>query len=156
MVPPESESDLARLTPEKRERFLEYLSDHANVSLACKEIGHPRATLYLARERDAAFKEAWDDALDVGVAILEKEVRRRALEGCDEPVFYQGIECGVVRKYSDTLAIFLLKAHRPEMYRERHQVEHSGEVRGGVLVVPSTLAPGDWDRVARGEPSSDA
>jgi hypothetical protein len=27
---------------------------------------------------------------------------------------------------SDTLAIFLLKAHRPEKYRERYDVKHSG------------------------------
>lgn len=33
-----------------------------------------------------------------------------------------------VNKYSDTLAIFLLKAHDPDKYRENVKVEHSGSV----------------------------
>ena len=33
-----------------------------------------------------------------------------------------------VRKYSDTLAIFLLKAHNPEKYRENSKVELAGHV----------------------------
>jgi hypothetical protein len=41
-------------------------------------------------------------------------------------VFYQGIQTATVRKYSDTLLIFLLKGRKPERYRER--VEHSGKV----------------------------
>lgn len=35
-----------------------------------------------------------------------------------------------VREYSDTLAIFLLKAHKPEKYRERH--EHTGPNGGPI------------------------
>jgi hypothetical protein len=41
-------------------------------------------------------------------------------------VFYQGQMCATVRKYSDTLLIFLLKGRKPERYRE--QVEHSGQL----------------------------
>ena len=33
-----------------------------------------------------------------------------------------------MRKYSDVLLIFLLKAHRPRVYRDHVQVEHSGDV----------------------------
>lgn len=33
-----------------------------------------------------------------------------------------------VRKYSDTLAIFLLKAHNPDKYRENSKVELSGQL----------------------------
>lgn len=33
-----------------------------------------------------------------------------------------------IRKYSDTLAIFLLKAHAPDKYRERQHIEHAGQV----------------------------
>ena len=52
-------------------------------------------------------------------------MRRRAVEGVEEPVgWYKGEAGGVVRKYSDTLLIFLLKGRKPEMYRERY--EHSG------------------------------
>lgn len=42
-------------------------------------------------------------------------------------------ECGehkvaAVRKYSDTLAIFLLKAHAPEKYRENSKIELTGQL----------------------------
>ena len=40
---------------------------------------------------------------------LEAEARRRAVEGVRKPVFYQGVICGWVGEYSDTLLIFLLK-----------------------------------------------
>ena len=66
---------------------------------------------------------------------LELEARRRAVEGVDEPVFYQGVEVGTVRKYSDALLQFLLKARRPDVFRER--VEHSGAVLVGVVEIPS-------------------
>lgn len=32
------------------------------------------------------------------------------------------------REYRDMLLIFLLKAKRPAVYRERHQIQHAGEV----------------------------
>src|SRR6266699_1263767 len=36
--------------------------------------------------------------------------------------------CGHVRKHSDTLLIFLLKARRPEKYRERIEHQHGGHI----------------------------
>ena len=33
-------------------------------------------------------------------------------------MFYKGQQCGTWRTYSDALAMFLLKAHRPEKYRD--------------------------------------
>jgi hypothetical protein len=60
------------------------------------------------------LRRSLDEALDEGTDVLEDEVMRRARDGVDEPRFYEGEVCGYVRKYSDTLAIFLLKARRPE------------------------------------------
>lgn len=62
---------------------------------------------------------------------------RRAREGVDEPVFYQGDECGSVRKYSDTLAIFLLKGAMPEKYRENTRMELTG-ANGGPVQISDT------------------
>lgn len=59
------------------------------------------------------------EALDVGAGALEDEAVRRAYVGVEEPLFYQGKQCGTVRKYSDTLLIFLLKGAKPAKYRER-------------------------------------
>jgi len=38
---------------------------------------------------------------------------RHAFEGNEKMVFHQGMECGTVREYSDTLTVFLLKTHKP-------------------------------------------
>ena len=52
-------------------------------------------------------------------AFAEVEARRRAVEGVEEPVgWFQGTPGGTVRKYSDTLLIFLLKGARPHKYRD--------------------------------------
>jgi hypothetical protein len=41
---------------------------------------------------------------------LEREAWRRAVEGFDEPVHYQGEVVGYVKKYSDRMLELLLKA----------------------------------------------
>ena len=48
--------------------------------------------------------------------MIEAEARRRAVDGVDEPVYYQGKEVGTVRRYSDVLLIFLLKGLRPQRF----------------------------------------
>lgn len=68
------------------------------------------------------MSEALDDAVD----DMELEAKRRAFKGTLKPVYQGGEKVGEIREYSDTLAIFLLKAHRPEKYRERHEVRHQG------------------------------
>ncbi len=104
----------ARLTEAKKAIFLEVLGDTGIVTEACARSGLARRTVYFWRGKDPSFAEAWTQALERGVDALEDEALRRALGGRLEPVFYQGKECGAVRKYSDTLLMFMLKARRPE------------------------------------------
>lgn len=108
----------------KRQKFLDALEETASVSAACKQSGLPRRTAYEWKEADVGFAKAWEAALDRAVGVLEDEAVRRAMVGVDKPVFHQGKRCGVIREYSDTLLIFLLKAQKPEKYRERF--EHTG------------------------------
>lgn len=118
-------------TPERAKAFCAALAETCNVGKACKAIGIGRTTAYEWRVGDPEFAAAWDAAMKVGVSALEDEVHRRAFEGNDEPVFHQGNECGTVRKYSDTLAIFLLKAHNPDKYRDNSKVELAGRLAIG-------------------------
>ena len=37
-------------------------------------------------------------------------------------MYYKGEVVGTIRKYSDTLLIFLLKGALPEVYRERYEI----------------------------------
>ena len=112
--------------------FLTHLAETANVWYACKKAKINRTTVYEHREKFKEFSELWDVALKDGVEALEFEALRRARFGVEEPVFYKGEICGQVKKYSDTLLIFLLKAHAPEKFRERYDVNHSGKIENTV------------------------
>lgn len=128
----------AKATPKKRrdrhKEFLAGLCLYGNVTRAAEEAGLDRVTLYRKRRENEDFAAEWDKALEIGVAALEDEAKRRAYEGWLEPVFYQGSNCGTVRKFSDTLLIVLLKAHMPDKYAERSKAEHSGK-DGGPLSI---------------------
>lgn len=54
----------------------------------------------------------------------EAELKRRAVDGWEEPRFHEGELVGTVRKYSDTCLIFMLKALAPDKYREAAQVQN--------------------------------
>ena len=77
------------------------------------------------------FAAEWEDAVESGTDLMEDEMRRRAVEGVDEPKFHDGQICGYARRYSDTLLIFMLKARRPEKFKDRAEVAHKG--KGGVV-----------------------
>lgn len=117
---------LTQLTPKKKEIFLEALAECGCVSHAANEAKFSRVRFYQERLIDTEFAERWDDALNIGNGAVDDEIYRRAVEGWDEPVFYKGDVCGTVRKYSDTLLIFLAKARRPNTYRDNIKIEHSG------------------------------
>lgn len=116
----------SRVQPKKEAEFLAVLRETGgNVSRACNAISLTRTRVYEWRTADPLFAAAWDEAVELGTDELEEEARRRAFSGVDEPVFYQGEECGAVRRYSDTLLIFLLKGRRPDKYRERVTIDVS-------------------------------
>lgn len=102
--------------------FIERLSQSGNVSDAAEYAGVARSTVYKHRNENETFSAAWDDAMEIATDALEAEARRRAVEGTTEPVgWYQGQPGGYVTRYSDNLLMFLLKAHRPEKFRERYE-----------------------------------
>ncbi len=126
--------------PDWKPTFLEELARTCNVSAAAKAAKVNRNSAYAARTIDdkadpqarataMAFAAQWDNALEVAIDALELEARRRALSGVLEPVgWYRGAAGGQVRRYSDTLMIVLLKAHRPEKYRDQVDAHHTGAI----------------------------
>ena len=122
-------------TPKKLAQFLEALAETGNVLLSCDMHNLDRRALYRLRKADEDFRRAWDEALEQAADHLEAEARRRALDGLLQKKFTKDgdpiidPETGeqyVERVYSDTLLIFLLKGARPEKYRDRQQLEHTG------------------------------
>ena len=128
-----------KLTPEKLSAFCAALAETCNVGRACAAVDIARQTAYKWREDIPGFAAAWDRAMAVGVSALEDEAHRRAFEGVDKPIVHQGVVMSTTKEYSDTLAIFLLKAHAPEKYRDR--VEQ--RVTGGFSLTVATGVPAD-------------
>lgn len=128
------------LTLEKRAAFLAELSKVPNVTRAARLIGMSRRYMYEVREADEEFARQWDEAIDEGVETLEAEVHRRGFDGVDKPVTFQGMITDTYKEYSDTLAIFLLKAHRPDRYRDNTKVELTGANGGPVKIDDATAA----------------
>lgn len=108
--------------------FLTALAVSGVVLTACEKAKIGRTTAYKYREEDDAFAAAWDAALDNAADVMEEEAYRRAVVGTLKPVYQGGKKVGSIREFSDTLLIFRLKAARPEKYRERTDVRHSGKV----------------------------
>lgn len=81
--------------------FLEHLRTSCNVAGSCRAVGISSAAVYALRDKDADFAAAWDDALEDAYDYLEAEARRRAFEGVEEPVVYQGQLTPVWERNSD-------------------------------------------------------
>ena len=97
-----------RPTAEQWNRFYTLLESSGNVSLSAHGAGLGRTTVYEAIRTDPAVAERVEDAKECAIGHLEEEARRRAMSS------------------SDVLLIFLLKALRPERYRETYRApEHA-------------------------------
>jgi hypothetical protein len=126
---------LPKRAAEWRPRFLDGLRQSGNVRLACELAGISRKVAYEHRSRDATFAAQWEEALEDAVDLLEAIALERA------------------RQSSDALLIFLLKAHRPDKYRDPPRViQLAGEAGGPIQiqaidyrVAAAALAPGPVD-----------
>ena len=113
-------------TPEKQVEFLALLREGRTVEGAARNVGIHRSTLYRLRDRNEEFRRSWDEAWEAGIEALEDELRRRGFEGVEKPVFHSGVVVGSVREFDTTAAIFILKARKPEVYRDNARIEHTG------------------------------
>ena len=96
--------------------FLQTLRNSACVWASCQLAKIERSTAYRARDKDEKFRQAWNEALEDACDQLEYALRRRALAT------------------DTTAAIFLLKAHRPEKYREVVRQELTGADGGAIEI----------------------
>src|SRR3989304_4313558 len=77
------------------------------ISAACKAAEFARTTHYDWLSNDEKYREAFEEAHQTAIESMEREARRRAIEGWDEPVFHKGAVCGTVKRFSDVLLIFM-------------------------------------------------
>jgi hypothetical protein len=114
------------LTPQEKEKFLaKLMSSAGNVTKASQTIKIARNTAYEHKKADADFSQAWDNVIEACADAAEQELYRRSIKGYVEPVFYKGEMVSKIRKFSDRLLEFYLKGKRPEVYRERLDINNT-------------------------------
>jgi hypothetical protein len=107
----------------QKTRFLSLLRETGNIGISCSSIGRSRSTVAKWRSDDESFAAEWREAELDAADALEMEARRRAMEGVEEPVFYQGVIVGYVDKRSDQLLLRLLEANKPEKFAQRTKTD---------------------------------
>ena len=131
-------ADVVELQADRKQLFIIALRDdsHGTVSRARMAAGGvDRSTLYKWRGQDAEFAAAWDEAVDDDTDEIEAAMSERA-KGWKDPVRdASGNVVGFRWKYSDKAAEIMLKARRPDVYRERVDVRHGLERGGSELPV---------------------
>jgi hypothetical protein len=63
--------------------FLLVFRNNANVKASCESAGISRVMAYKARKKYAGFRDAWDEALEDAVDMLEAAAWKRAQETSD-------------------------------------------------------------------------
>jgi len=131
----------------RQRAFLSAYRETCNVVRACEVSRVGRSSHYRWLAEDPDYREAFDLAKEQASDKLESEAIRRAFEGVETPVgWYKGVPGAFVRRYSDTLLIFLLKGAMPEKYSEKM------EVRGLLKNINLELLPDEpLARIAAGE-----
>lgn len=117
---------MTAFTEARQAIFLKILADTPNITVAARAANVSRSTVEKHRKEDALFAERLQEALDEGLDLWEQECARRAFKGVERGVYHEGCLIDTNMHYSDNLATFLLKAHRPEKYRERTSVDVTG------------------------------
>lgn len=126
-----SSKPVSNVTSKKRDwqdRFLSLLESTFSVSAAASGAGIDRRTAYRHKDSDPEFSARWESALANAIDSLEEAAYKRA------------------REMSDTLAIFLLKTRRPDLYRDRQDVTTTT-----MAVNYADLTDEQLQRIANGE-----
>jgi hypothetical protein len=110
----------------KKARYLRAIALTGTLTAGCKAARVSPHTVYQWREHDEPFSIAEHEARNAFADALEQEAVRRAWHGVQKPVYHEGRIVGHVRELSDVLLMFMLKALRPEKFRERMQLQHAG------------------------------
>jgi hypothetical protein len=111
--------------------FLKVYRECGIVGPAAEAAHVSRQTIYVWREHDEEFAVAMNAAREEALDAIEHEAYRRAVLGVpqERPITARGEVIGTytITEYSDRLLELVLKANRPEKYRERFDVTSDGQ-----------------------------
>jgi hypothetical protein len=125
--------------------FLAAIRVCPSITRAAEAADIRRELHYRRYKADPVYKQAFDEAWQIGLGAVEDKAIERAQLGWEEPVIYQGNlvypegfeqlpdgSCKpkgkplTIRKFSDGMHQFVLRANNPKYNTERHK--HSVEV----------------------------
>ena len=129
--------------------FFATLVETCNVVRSAKAAGFSANWAYRRRKRDAAFRNGWAEAVREGYARLELVLLERAIKGTPKLVRTARGTDRVMRDYSNTLAIALLKRHAETADSASHQPaeEELAEIRERILERLGKLRARDGGKV---------
>ena len=106
------------ITPDRQRGFIAALAATGSVKQAARAIGASVEALYTLRARGGAegFAQAWEKAIDLGIARLEDTALARAMEGEARPIVARGEVIGEYRVHNDAVVMFFLRNRRPARY----------------------------------------
>ena len=115
------EEDL-RTVHDRQRDFLTAYSDTFNIDRAAEEARVSRACHYRWCRKHPKYAAAFAKRKEEAFHFLESEAIARAGEGWLEPIFYQGSECGQVRRFDSGLIQFLLRGMAPQKYGNKTEI----------------------------------
>lgn len=122
-----------RHNEEWREPFLEHVRSGSSITASALAAGVGRATVYRTLETDTSLAEELKDAWEHGTDLMEDMLRQDA---CKDGAFIPKLA--------------ILKARRPDRWRERAEVQHSGhmliwDLPGPTQTLPTSSEPSGAD-----------
>jgi len=138
-----------KFTNDLKVQFLEEFVRSGLMYEAAEKVGVTGATIMSHAKEDEAFGAAYEEAKQLCIdTTLVKEARRRALEGTDKPLIGGRNKDEIIayeKIYDSRLHELLLKASRPEEYRENAKAGIN--ITGGVLALSAQpMQSSDWER----------
>lgn len=112
------------LHPSIREKFLAYLAETGSLMGALVRLKQydkfeiSKKSVQTLLNRYETFRSMYDEALDTYAFKLEEEATRRAVDGVNKDIFYQGEYVTTQKEYSDTLLVKLLEANNQKFKKQ--------------------------------------
>jgi hypothetical protein len=139
-----------------RRAFLAALTVSPNVTAAAKAAGIARPYAYQCRDNDPSFAQEWDAALEAAIDSLEQECWNRAMGNNIKFLFDKDgsplLHPHTGQPYyehqaSDAMATLLLKAHRPDKYKDRSALDLNAQVTTKPALDKSKLTDEELDQL---------
>lgn len=131
------------MTQDQKDIYLLALRETGLEATSAQAAGVTLRKVQREYEADEAFHEDCLDAKELMADKFEAEAMRRAVEGVEKGIYYQGDRVESEVQYSDSLLTKLLTGRRPEVYGDKREI--TGKGGGAIQVVIEDFSGDDHD-----------